>query len=154
MLLVLNRPQQHRIGQVVHLRHTPTGRTEQRALRLSRTLDDVFWGPHELSDEFRLVAIEGPLEVRGQKPILYVHTGGQALLRHPTQDERLVRCLLGVLAEHDDPTGIENPVDIIVAAVHVERVLGQRACAHLHDHGRGFSRRVIVLLRSVGKTLA
>ena len=92
--------------------------------------------------------------MRGQKPILYVHPGGQALLRHPPQNERLVRGLLGVLTEHDDPPGIENPVDIIVAAVHVERVLGQRACAHLHDHGRGFSRRVIVLLRSVGKTLA
>ncbi len=154
VLLVLDRTQQHGIGQVVHLRHPPTRRTEQRTLRLGRTLDDVFWSPQKLSDEFRLVLVKGALQVRGQEPVLHVHAGSQALLGHPAQDERLVGGLLGVLAEHDDPTGVEHPVDVIVAAMHVERVLGQRSRAHLYDHRRRLAWRVIVLLRGVGQTLA
>ena len=64
VLLVLNGTQQHRVGQVVHFRYTPTRRTKQNTLRLGRALNDVIRGPQKLSDELRLVAIKGPLEVR------------------------------------------------------------------------------------------
>ena len=77
--------------------------------------------------------VKRTLEVRSQKSILHVHAWSQALLGNPTQDKRLVGSLLGVLTEHNYPTSVENPVDVIVATVHVERMLSQRTCTDLHD---------------------
>ena len=80
--------------------------------------------------------------------------GREAELGDPPQDERLVGRLLGVLAEDDDPAGVERAVDIVVAAVDVERVLGERARADLQHHRRALARRVVVLLHAVDDALA
>ena len=53
--------------------------------------------------------------------------GRQAELGHAPQDQRLVGGLLRVLAEDDDPARVERAVDVVVPAVHVQRVLGERA---------------------------
>ena len=80
--------------------------------------------------------------------------GRQAQLGDAPQDQRLVGGLLGVLAEDDDPAGIERAVDVVVAAVHVERVLGQRARADFEDHRRALAGRVVILLDAVDNALA
>ncbi len=99
------------------------------------------------------MAIKSPLKVRRQKPILHVHTWGQTLFCNPPQDERLVGSLLSILSEDDDPPGVENPVNIIMATMHIKRVLGQRPCTNLHKHCRSLSRRMVVLLGGVRQTL-
>ena len=58
------------------------------------------------------------------------------------------------LRHHHRPAGVERGVEIVVAAMHVERVFGQRAGADLEDHRREFSRRVVVLLHRVNDALA
>ena len=80
--------------------------------------------------------------------------GVSAKLRHAAQNQRLVGGLLRVLAEEHDPAGIERTINIVVAAVHIQRVLGQRARAHLQHHRRSLARRVIVLLHAVDNALA
>ena len=75
-----------------------------------------------------------------RKPSWTVHAGRQAQFGHAPQDERLVGGLLRVFAEQDDPSGVERAVDVVVAAVHVERVLGQRPGDDLQDHRRALAR--------------
>ena len=153
VLLVLHRPEEHWIRQVDHLRHAAARRAEQRALRLGRSLDDVLRRTEELPEKVGLVAVEGPLKVRCQEPVLDVHARGQAEFVHLAQDQRLVGCLLGILGEQDGPADVERPVDVVVAAVHVQRMLGERACHHLDHHGRRLARSVVVLLDPVNDAL-
>ena len=80
--------------------------------------------------------------------------GRQTQLGDPPQDERLVGGLLRVLAEDDDPARIERAVDIVVAAVHVEGVLGQRARRDLQHHRRALAGGVVILLDAVDDALA
>ena len=80
--------------------------------------------------------------------------GRQAELGDAAQDERLVGGLLGVLAEDDDPAGVERAVDVVVPAVHVQGVLGQRARGHFQHHRRALAGRVVVLLDAVDDALA
>ena len=97
--------------------------------------------------------VESPLQVARQKAIHNVHARRQALLRHATQNQRLVGGLLRVLAEQHDPARVECTINIVVAAVHVQRMLRQRARAHFEHHRRAFARRVIVLLHAVHHAL-
>ena len=66
----------------------------------------------------------------------------------------MVGGLLRVLGEHDDPTGIERPINIVVAAVHVEGMLGHSPCHDLQNHRGTLARGVIVLLDSINDALA
>ena len=100
------------------------------------------------------MAVEGPLKVRRQEAVLHVHPGREAELGDAAQDECLIGRLLRVLAEEDDPADVERPVDVVVAAVHVQRVLGEGPRHHLHDHRRGLAGRVVVLLDAVDDALA
>ena len=80
--------------------------------------------------------------------------GRQAELGDAPQDQRLVGGLLGVLAEDDDPAGVERAVDVVVPAVHVQRVLGERARGNLQHHRRALAGRVVILLDAVDDALA
>ncbi len=153
MLLVLHGAQKHGVGEIDHLRHTAPPGTEQDALALGRAVDDVVRGAQILADERRFVLVEGPLEMRRQKPVHDVHAGRQAQLGDPPQHQCLVGGLLGVLSEQDDPARIERTVDVVMSAVHVEGVLGERARRHLEDHGRAFARCVVILLDTVHNAL-
>ena len=110
--------------------------------------------PRYCADQLRLVLVERPLEMRGEEAVLDVHAGRQAQLGDAAQNERLVGGLLGVLAEDHDPAGVERAVEIVVAAVDVQRVLGQRARRHLEHHRRALAGRVVVLLHAVDDALA
>jgi hypothetical protein len=99
------------------------------------------------------VLVERPLDVGGQEAVHDVHARCEAQLGHAAENQRLVGRLLSVLAEEHDPAGVERSINIVVAAMHVERVLGQRARAHLNHHGRPLARRVIVLLNAVDNAL-
>ena len=61
--------------------------------------------------------------------------------------------MLRVFAEEHDPAGVERAVDVVVTAMHVEGVLGERARADFEDHGAGFAGRVIVLLDAVDNVM-
>ena len=154
VLLVLHRSEEHGIRQVDHLRHTPAARTKEDALAFRRAVDDVFGGAEILADQRRFVFVERPLEVRRQEAVHDVHARRQAEFGDAPQDERLIGGLLGVLAEDDDPAGVERAVDVVVTAVDVQRVLGERARAHLQDHRRALARRVVILLDAVHDALA
>ena len=80
--------------------------------------------------------------------------GVRRKLGDAAQDQRLVGGLLRVLAEEHDPAGVERAVNVVVSAVHVERVLGQRAGAHFEHHRRALAGRVVVLLNAVDNALA
>ena len=121
---------------------------------LGGAIDDVVRRAEKLPDQFRFVFIERPLQVRSQKTVLDVHSRRQAQFRHAPQNQRLVGGLLRILAEHDDPAGVECAVDVIVPAVHVKRVLGQRPRDDLQNHRRTLAGRVVVLLHTVHNSLA
>ena len=98
--------------------------------------------------------IKSALQVRGQESVLHVHSRSQAKLGHAPQNQRLVGSLLRVFAKQNDPSGIQRAVHVVVAAVHVQRVLGQRARADLQHHGRTLSRRVVILLHAIHHSLS
>ena len=89
-----------------------------------------------------------------EEAVHHVHPGRQTELGHAPQDQRLVGRLLGVFPEDDDPAGVERAVDVVVPAVDVQRVLGERACGHLQNHRRALARRVVILLDAVDDPLA
>ena len=136
------------------LRHAAARRTEEHALARGRAVDDVVGRAEVLANQLRLVLVERPLEMRREEAVHDVHAGRQAELGHAPQDQRLVGRLLGVLAEDDDPAGVERAVDVVVPAVHVQRVLGQRARRHLQHHRRALAGGVVVLLDAVDDALA
>ncbi len=154
VLLVLNRPEQNRIRQVDHLRHAAARRTEEDALALGRTVDDVFRRPEVLANQLRFVLVERPLEMGGEEPVHDVHPGSQTELGDPAKNERLVGGLLRVLAEDDDPPRVERAVHIVVPAVDVQGVLGQRARRNLQHHRGALARSVVILLDAVDDALA
>ena len=153
VLLVLDGTEEHRVLEIDHGRHPATGGTEEHALGLGRTLDDVVGSAQKLTQQIGLGLVEGPLEVGGEEAVLHVHPGVQGLLGDLAQDDRLIGGLLGVLGEQDDPTRVERRVDVVVATVDVERVFRERSCRHLDDHGRELARRVVVLLDAVDDAL-
>ena len=154
VFLVLHRAEQDGIGQIHHLGHAAARGAEENALRLGGAVDDVVGRAEILADQLRLVLVEGALEVRGQEAVHDVHARRERELGHAAQDQRLVGGLLRVFAEEHDPAGVERAIDIVVAAVHVEGVLGERARAHFEHHRRSLARRVIVLLHAVDHALA
>jgi len=154
VLLVLHGTEEHRVGEIDHARHAPARRPEQRPLALGGALDDVVGRSEIFANECCFVLVERPLEMRGEEAVLDVHPRRQRQLGDAAQDERLIRGLLRVLPEHHDPAGVERAVDVVVPAVHVERVLGERPRRHLQHHRRALARRVIVLLDAVHHALA
>src|ERR1022692_145929 len=69
------------------------------------------------------------------------------------QDDRLVGRLLGVLRDQHRPARVEGGVEVVVAAMDVQRVLCQRPGAYLEHHCRELSRRVVVLLHRIDDAL-
>ena len=90
----------------------------------------------------------------GEEAVHDVHARRERELGDAAQDERLVGGLLRVLADDHDPAGVERAVNVVVAAVDVERVLGERARAHFEHHGRALAGRVVILLHAVDDALA
>src|ERR1700730_17809332 len=154
MLLILYRTKKHRVCQVDHARHAPPLRTKQNALAFGRTIDHVFRRAQIFTHQFRLVLVEGALQMRSEKSVLHVHSGSQAQFRHAPQNERLVGRLLRVFAEQNDPPGIECAINVVVSAVDVQGVLRESASSHLQNHGRALARRVIILFNAVYDSLA
>ena len=154
VLLILHRTKEHWIGQINHARDAATLGTEQEPLAFGRAVDDVFRRSEEFSNQCRFVLVERSLQMRCQEPIHDVHAGCETQLVHAPQDQRLVGRLLRILAEEHGPAGVQGPVDVVVSAVHVQRMLRQGTCCHLEYHRRALARRVIVLLDAVHDTLA
>ena len=154
VLLVLDRTQEHRVGKIDHPRHAAAGGAEQRTLARRRALDHVVGRAEVFANQLRLVLVERPLEMRGEEPVHHVHARRQTELGDTPEDQRLVGGLLRVLAEDDDPAGIERAVDVVVPAVHVQRVLGERACGDFQHHRRALARRVVILFDAVDNALA
>lgn len=65
----------------------------------------------------------------------------------------LIGGLLGVAAHQHRPAGIHRSVKIVMPAVDVERVLGERPRADLHHHRGELARRVVILLHRVHDAL-
>ena len=136
------------------LRHAAALRAKQNALAFGRTIDHVIRRAKIFAHQFRFVLVEGALQVRSEESVLHVHSGSQAEFRHAAQNERLVGRLLGVLAEQNDPPGIERAVHVVVSAVDIQRVLGEGASPNFQNHRRAFARRVVILLDAVDDSLA
>ncbi len=91
---------------------------------------------------------------RGEEAVHDVHAGREGELGDAAEDEGLVGGLLGVFAEDHDPAGVERAVDVVVAAVDVEGVLGEGAGADFKHHGGALAGSVVVLLDAVDDALA
>ncbi len=154
VFLVLHRAEQDGVGEVHHLGNAAARGSEENALRFGGAVDDVIGRAEVFADQLRLVLVEGALEVAGEEAVHDVHARRERELGDAAQDERLVGGLLRVLAEEHDPAGVERAIDVVVAAVHVQRVLGQRARADFEHHRRALAGRVIVLLNAVDNALA
>jgi hypothetical protein len=81
-------------------------------------------------------------------------TGGQTQLGDPAKNQRLVGGLLRVLAEQDDPSGVERAVNVIVSAVHVEGMLGKSASHDLQNHGGALDGGMVILLDAIEHALS
>ena len=92
--------------------------------------------------------------MRGEHAVLNIHAGIERQLISLAQDHRLVRSLLGIAPHQHRPACVHGGIKIIVAAVHVERVLRERARAHFQNHRRELARRVVILLHGIDNTLA
>ena len=154
VFLVLHRAEEDGVGEVHHLGNAAAGGSKEDALRFGGTVDDVFGRAEVFADQLGLVLIEGPLQVAGEEAVHDVHAGGERELGDAAQDEGLVGGLLRVFAEEHDPAGVERAIDVVVAAVHIEGVLGERACADFEHHGGALAGRVVVLLDAVDDALA
>ena len=153
VLLVLHRANQHRVFQIHHRRHTATGWSEQFTLGLGGAVDRVVRRAEELAQQLGFRGAIGPLRVGGEHAVLDVHARVERQLVDLAQDDCRIRRVLGVASHHHRPTDVECAVKIVVTAMHVERLLGQRASADLHHHGGELARRVIILLHRVGDAL-
>ena len=154
VFLVLDRAEEDGVGEVHHLGNAAAGGSEEDALRFGGAVDDVVGRAEVLADQLRLVLVEGALEVGGEEAVHDVHAGRERELGDAAQDEGLVGGLLRVLAEDHDPAGVERAVDVVVAAVDVEGVLGERARADFEHHGRSLAGGVVVLLDAIDDALA
>ncbi len=154
VFLVLHRAKQDRVGEVHHLGNAAARGSKEHALRFGGAVDDVFGGAEVFADQLGFVLIEGALKVAGEEAIHDVHARSEGELGDAAEDQGLVGGLLRVLAEEHDPAGVERAIDIVVAAVDVEGVLGERAGADLEHHGGALAGRVVVLLNAVDNALA
>ena len=147
VFLVLHRPEQHGVGEIDHARHPATLRTEQDALALGGTIDDVVGRAQVFADQFRLVLVESALQVVVRKPSLMFMPGVRLSSVTRRRISAWSAACCASLPNSMIQSRIERAVDIVMAAVHVERVLGQRARDHLQHHRRALARRVIILLQ-------
>ena len=153
VFLILDWAEQHGIRQVNHARNTAALGPEQDALALGRAVDQIVGCAEKQANEFRFVLIKRALEVRGQKTVLHVHSRRQAELGDTAQDQGLVGGLLRILCKDDDPAGIEGAINVVMAAVYIEGVFGQRPCHHFQHHRGALAGSVIVLFNAVDDTL-
>ena len=153
VLLVLHGAEEERVLKVDHPRHAAPLRSEEGPLGVGRAVDQVVGSAEELAHQLGLVAEERPLEVRGEETVLDVDARRQRQLGDLPDDQRLVGRLLRVLSEEHHPAGVHDGVDVVVPAVDVERVLGERAGRDLEDHRRELAGRVVVLLGAVDDSL-
>ncbi len=154
VLLVLDGSEKHGVREIDHRRNTASRRPEEHALGFGGALDDVIRCAEEVSHEAGLMLVEGAFEVRGEESVLRVDSRVQGEFGDAADDERLVGYLLCILPEEHHPTGVERCVDVVVAAVDVERMLREGAGCNLDDHGRELPRGVVVLLEAVEEALA
>ena len=92
--------------------------------------------------------------MRREETVHHVHSRRETELGDAAQDQRLVGGLLRVLTEHDDPARVERAIHVVMAAMHIQRVLRQRPRADLEHHRRALAGRVVVLLHAVHDALA
>ena len=154
MLLILHRAKQRRVLQVHHLRYATAGGAEQFALRRGGAGDEVIGSAEVLAQQLRLRGQVHALTVRGEHAVLDVHAGVERLLAHLAQDDGLIGGLLCVTRHEHDPPGVECRVDVVVRAVHIERMLGEGAGTHLQHHGGELAGGMVVLLHRVHDALA
>ena len=153
MFLILHRSEQHRIHQVDHLRDAAARRPEEFALCRRGARDLLVRRAQVLAQEFGFGGQIHALTVRGEHAVLNVHARIERQFAHFAQDDALIGRLLCVAGHEHDPPHVECGVNVVVTAMHVERVLGQRAGAHLQHHRRELARRVVVLLHRVDESL-
>jgi hypothetical protein len=130
VFLILHGAEQDGIGEVHHLGNAAAGGSEENALRLGGAIDDVVGRAEVLADQAGFVLVEGALQVAGEEAVHDVHAGSEREFGDAAENEGLVGGLLRVFAEEHDPAGVERGVDVVVAAMHIEGVLGEGARAH------------------------
>ncbi len=154
VLLILDRSDEGRIGEIDGLGDAAALGAEELSLRLRWAVDDVVRRAEELPQQPGFVLEKSALQVGGQEAVLNVHPWGQGLFGDLAQNDGLVGGLLGVLGEEHDPSHVEGRVDVVVPAVDVEGVFGQGPGGDFKHHGAQLARGVVVLLDSVDDALS
>ena len=154
VLLVLDRAEQDGIFQVHHFRHAAAFRPEEFALRGRGAVDGVVRRAEEFAEQLGFRREVGALGMGGEHAVLDVHARVERQFVDLAEDDGLVGGLLGVLADEHGPARVERGVEIVVAAMDVEGVLGEGAGADFEHHGGELAGRVIILLHGVGDALA
>ena len=154
VFLVLDRAEQERIFQVHHFRHAPAMRAKEFALGGRGAVNFVIGSAKEFAEQIGFGRQVGALGMGGEHAVLDVHTRVERQFVDLAENDALVGCLLGVLGDDHRPASVERGVEIVVAAMDVEGVLGEGAGADFEHHGGELAGRVIVLLHGVSDALA
>ena len=131
----------HRIVHVPQLRHAAAGVAVQDALRRGGGVDDVVRVAEELRHQFFFRHQYGLDQVRGEEAVLRHHRRRQCQLGGFARDQVEIGRFLRVLRHHLDEAGVVGAVIIVVRAMHVERILGDRAAAHVQHVRQAFADR-------------
>ena len=116
-----------------HAGHDGIARIEQDAQLLVRVA-------HIFLHELRLGQLDVLDRVRGKKSVLHIHERRLRRLRRATRDERKIASLLRVAPEKNPPAAIRDAHHVIMAAMNIERMRGQRPCANMKNDGQPLAR--------------
>ena len=152
-LLVLHHTEHRRIVQVEHFRDAAPHLTEHEALRRRRRFDAVGGIAEIRLDERRLRQLQALDDVAREESVLRANPGIERQLGNPVRDEVQVGRLLHVPREDLEEAGVVDRVIVVVAGVHVERVLGHRARRDIEHVREALADRGVERLVHVGDAL-
>ena len=153
-VLVLHRARQQRHVDVPDRRHAAALRAVDHGLRRRRRVDQVVRTAEVLGDELALGDARRLDQVGRQEAVLADDGRGQRQLGELARDQVQVGGLGGALGHHLDEAGVVDAVVVVVAGVHVQAGLGDRAAAHVQHVGQALADRRVQRLVHEGDALA
>ena len=153
-VLVLHHAQHRRIVEVERLRNAAALVAEHEPLGRCRRFDKICRVAEERLDEIALGEEQRLDDVTGEEPVLRDDARVERELCDAVRDEIEIGALLHVLGEQLEEPGVVHRVIVVVAGVHVERVLGHRPRGDVEHVGESLADGGVERLVHVGDPLS